>query len=140
MDPAGGTVDYVMVFIPNESIYAFIHQSDPGILDYALAKRIVLCSPITLYAVLSLMRQSVESFHLEEQASEIMNVLGEFRQQWQKYVEQMDTVDKRLDSVRTALDELRGVRTRQLDKRVERIDLLQSGIDRQESLTPPGDD
>lgn len=140
VDPAGGTVDYVMVFIPNESIYAFIHQSDPGILDYALAKRIVLCSPITLYAVLSLMRQSVESFHLEEQASEIMNVLGEFRQQWQKYVDQMDTVDKRLDSVRTALDELRGVRTRQLDKRVERIDLLQSGIDRQESLTPPGDD
>ncbi|MCH7870548.1 MAG: DNA recombination protein RmuC, partial [Planctomycetes bacterium] len=76
VDPAAGTVDYVMVFIPNESIYAFIHQSDPEILEYALSRNIVLCSPITLYAVLSLIRQSVESFHLEEQASEIMTVLG----------------------------------------------------------------
>ena len=140
VDPAAGTVDYVMVFIPNESIYAFIHQSDPEILEYALSRNIVLCSPITLYAVLSLIRQSVESFHLEEQASEIMTVLGEFRQQWQKYVEHMGTVDKRLDSVRTAFDELMGVRTRQLDKRVERIDLLQSGMDQQDLLPAPGDD
>jgi len=140
VDLAGGTVDYMMVFIPNESIYAFIHESDSAILDYALANQIVLCSPITLYAVLSLMRQSVESFYLEEQASKIMSVLGEFRQQWHKYVAQADMVDKRLESVRTALEDLRGVRTRQLDKRVEEIDRLRSGVDRQGLGPPPADD
>ncbi|MQY63748.1 MAG: DNA recombination protein RmuC, partial [Calditrichaeota bacterium] len=35
IDPESGTVDYVMVFIPNESIYGFIHQNDPDLLDFA---------------------------------------------------------------------------------------------------------
>ena len=43
IDPAGGTVDYVLLFIPNESIYSFINQEDHELMDFALEKRIVLC-------------------------------------------------------------------------------------------------
>ena len=62
IDPAGGTVDYVLLFIPNESIYSFLNQEDGSLIDFSLEKKIILCSPITLYAVLSLIRQAYQIF------------------------------------------------------------------------------
>ncbi len=30
IDPEGGTLDYMLIFIPNEQVYGFIHEHDPG--------------------------------------------------------------------------------------------------------------
>ena len=62
IDPAAGTVDYVLVFIPNEQVYGFIHEHDATLLDDALRSKVVLCSPLTLYAILAVVRQAVENF------------------------------------------------------------------------------
>ena len=61
IDPAAGTVDYVLVFIPNEQVYGFIHEHDAALLDDALRSKVVLCSPLTLYAILAVVRQAVEN-------------------------------------------------------------------------------
>jgi len=53
IDPGTGTVDYVLVFIPNEQVYGFIHEHDASLLDDALRQKVVLCSPLTLYAILA---------------------------------------------------------------------------------------
>ena len=36
IDPQKNTVDYVLLFIPNDQIYAFMHQRDRSLLDEAL--------------------------------------------------------------------------------------------------------
>ncbi|MEY3258681.1 MAG: hypothetical protein RI954_707, partial [Actinomycetota bacterium] len=35
-------VDYVLMFLPNESISSFVHEADPTLIDYALSKQVVL--------------------------------------------------------------------------------------------------
>ena len=35
VDPAGGTVDFVLLFIPNEQLYTFIHETDETIVQDA---------------------------------------------------------------------------------------------------------
>ena len=71
IDPKGSTVDYVLLFIPNESIYAFLNQEDHDLIDFSLKKKILLCSPVTLYAILSLIRQAVSNFSMEQKAGEM---------------------------------------------------------------------
>lgn len=132
VSPADGTVDYAMVFIPNEAIYGFIHQNDASLLDYALEQRIILCSPITLYAVLSLVRQAVRNFAMEEKAGEIFKLLESFQKQWTKYIGQMDKLGRSLESAQRDYQELVTTRTRQLDKPLDKIQELQSG--RQQDL------
>ena len=132
VSPADGTVDYAMVFIPNEAIYGFIHQNDASLLDYALEQRIILCSPITLYAVLSLVRQAVRNFAMEEKAGEIFKLLESFQKQWSKYIGQMDKLGRSLESAQRDYQELVTTRTRQLDKPLDKIQELQSG--RQQDL------
>ena len=42
IDPEGSTVDYVLLFIPNESIYSFLNQEDNTLIDYSLENKIML--------------------------------------------------------------------------------------------------
>ncbi|MFQ6674264.1 MAG: DNA recombination protein RmuC, partial [Fidelibacterota bacterium] len=110
VDPAAGTVDYVLVFIPNESIYAFLHQSDRDLLDLALKNRIILCSPITLYAVLSLIRQAVSSFAMEQKAGQIITLLRDFEGQWEMFVASMEKMGRRIEDAKKEFDHLTSTR------------------------------
>ena len=123
----GKTVDYVLMFIPNESIYIFINQEDESMIDEALKSKIVLCSPMTLYAVLSLIRQATESFHLEEKAVHLQTYVREFKKQWEKFGEKMTQMGKAIGSARKSFEELDGVRTKQLEKPMDKITDLSLG-------------
>lgn len=125
IDPEGGTVDYVLMFIPNESIYTFINQEDKGLIDFSLQNKIILCSPITLYAVLSLIRQAVSNFAMEKQAGEMQKLIGVFAKQWQLFVDKMDTMGKSLGTVQKHYDDLVTTRSRQLEKPMDKIGELQ---------------
>lgn len=130
IDPAQNTVDYVLMFIPNEQIYGFIHENDRSILDEAIKNKVVLCSPITLFAVLAVIRQAVDNFALERASNEILSLLGGFRKQWCEFVKKMDTLGKRIEAVREEYDDLKGVRRRQLEKPLEEIEArrIQKGL------------
>jgi len=125
IDTEGGTVDYVLMFIPNESIYTFINQEDKGIIDFSLQNKIILCSPITLYAILSLIRQAVSNFAMEKQAGEMQKLIGVFAKQWQLFVDKMDAMGKSLKAVQNHYEELVNVRSRKLEKPMEKIGELQ---------------
>ena len=135
INPAEGTLEYVMLFIPNESIYGFINREDTELVDYALQNHVLLCSPLTLYAVLSLIHQAARNFIMNERASEVMGLVGQFRNQWKKYVEQMDKMGRRIDSLTGDFQELITTRTRQLEKPLDKIEniTIDSAVDALES-------
>src|SRR3990172_3689198 len=59
INPSDNTIDYVLVFIPNEQVYGFINEQEITILVEALKNKVIICSPFTLYAILSIIRQAV---------------------------------------------------------------------------------
>ncbi|MGE3619504.1 MAG: DNA recombination protein RmuC [Acidimicrobiia bacterium] len=120
------TLDEVLLFIPNESVYAFIHEHDPDLVVVALRQKVVLCSPVTLFAVLAVVRQAVEHARLERTSDELLQCLGAFGQQWTKFSEALDTVVKRFDTAQRGLEELGGPRRRQLERQLDRIDDLRA--------------
>lgn len=126
IDPAGGTLDYTLVFIPNEQIYGFIHERDPSIVDFALVNKVVICSPLTLFAILAVIRQATDNFHLARQTDEILGVLGGFSKQWSMFKTSMEKVEAQLKTVSRSYDDLTGTRSRQLDRAVDRIENLRT--------------
>ena len=125
-DEEGDTVDCVLLFIPNEALYAFIQEQDRSILDDALGRKLVFCSPLTLYAVLAVVRQAVDSFRVERTSAEILTRLGAFTKQWQAFVDKMDKLDRSLSTARRDFDDLSGTRRRQLERELDKIDDLRS--------------
>jgi DNA recombination protein RmuC len=122
VDPGANTVDCVLLFIPNEQVYGFIQQQDRALLDDALRHKVVLCSPLTLFAVLAVIRQAVESFRISQTSQEVLALLHGFQAQWEKFVEQMDKVGRTIRSAGAAFDELEGTRRRQLERQLDRIE------------------
>ncbi|NOZ74081.1 MAG: DNA recombination protein RmuC [FCB group bacterium] len=116
-----GSVDYVLLFIPNESIYSFLNQEDKELIDYSLNKKILLCSPITLYAILSLIRQAVTNFSMEQRAGEMQKQVGIFKEQWTRFVDKMDRVGTTLGTAQKHFEDLTTTRTRQLERPMEKI-------------------
>lgn len=118
------TVEAVLLFIPNESIYGFVHERDPQLIDAALAQKVVLCSPFTLFAVLAVVRQAVDAFLLERTSNDILECLAGFSDQWARFSDSLDKLGKRLESTQSAFDDLSGTRRRQLQRHLDRIDAL----------------
>jgi DNA recombination protein RmuC len=125
INPAENTIDYVIVFIPNEQIYNFLNESDNTLMDEALKQKVILCSPFTLYAVLAVIRQSVENFNLERTASEILKLLSEFSKQWNTYKEKFRLMGERLDAAKKEYDALVTTRSSMLERPLKKIEELQ---------------
>jgi len=85
-------LDYVLMFVPNESISGFVHEADPALIDWALERKVVLCSPLTLYAFLVVIRQATDSFHTERTAAEIMQQINKFSKEFENYTNAVDKV------------------------------------------------
>lgn len=116
IDPANGTLDHVLVFIPNESMYHFILQHGDGIFEEALRTNVVPCSPISLFAILGVIRHAQDNF------DKILSELGAFNKQWDMFVGQMDTVGKRIESTQAAFEALTRTRKRALDRRLDSVE------------------
>jgi DNA recombination protein RmuC len=118
------SVDYVLLFIPNEQLTGFIHEHDAALLDEAMGQKVVLCSPLTLFAFLGVIRQAFDNFMIERTSDEILQLLGTFSAQWRKYNEQVDSVKKKFDQVDRAFEQLTGPRRRQLERPLRQLDEL----------------
>jgi DNA recombination protein RmuC len=130
INPGEKTIDYALVFIPNEQIYAFINDNDRSVMDDALRQKIILCSPLTLYAILAVIRQAVDNFNLEQTASQILAQLGNFARQWEMFVAGFEKMGKRIDDVQTEYQQLTSTRRRALERPLREIETLrqQRGI------------
>ncbi len=126
INPDQSTVDYVLLFIPNEQVYAFIHEQDSTVLDDAIKNKVVLCSPVTLFAVLAVIRQAVDNFALEQTSNQILSLLGNFKQQWAEFVKKLEQLGKRLDDAQREYETLTTTRRRQLERPLEKIEDLRS--------------
>jgi DNA recombination protein RmuC len=124
LDAADETVDCLLLFIPNEQVYAFVQENDRDAIDDAMRNKIVLCSPLTLYAVLAVVRQAVDNFRLERTSNEILALLRDFSLQWEKYSAQLDRVQQRFDGVAKEYTALMTTRHRALQRPLDKIDSL----------------
>ena len=126
INPAQNTVDYVLLFIPNEQVYAFIHEQDHSIFDDGIKNHVIFCSPITLFAVLAVIRQAVENFALEKTSNEILSLFGSFKKRWDEFINKLELLGKRIEDVQKEYDSLRSTRRRQLEKPLHKIESLRT--------------
>ena len=123
------SVDYVLLFLPNEQLTGFIHEHDATLLDDAMRDRVVLCSPLTLFAFLGVIRQAFDNFMIEQTSDEILALMGAFSQQWKKYNESLDKVKTKFDQLDRSFEELVGPRRRQLEKPLRQLDAVRRDRD-----------
>ncbi len=136
------TLDCVLIFIPNEQVYRFIHEQDESIIDKALRQKVILCSPLTLYIVLAVIHQAAQNFNIEQRSREIVSIVEEIRFEWGKYSDLMDVMGKNFSTLQNKFTQLTMTRTKALDRKFDKIEHIVNNSDDLEaepSLPQPKD-
>ncbi|MSQ06072.1 MAG: DNA recombination protein RmuC, partial [Dehalococcoidia bacterium] len=123
-------------------IYHFIHEHDMSLMDEALKSRVVLCAPMTLFAILVVIRQAAANFAIERTSDEIVSLIGRFKDQWGLFVDKMDLLGKRIAATQAEYDLLLSRRRRVLERIVNRIDDIRNerGLPLAADILEPADE
>lgn len=136
VDPAERTVDFALMFVPNERVYIAMLELGPTLLPEAWRRRVAIVSPANLLAVLGLIRQLSTEQAINAAARELAGRVGEFLNVWEQHRNQSAKLISRLD---TATDELRkfhAIDSRKLSNAAQNIAAL---TDRSVSAERPKD-
>ncbi len=134
IDPDNGTLDYAVMFISNEQVFSFINEHDAVFMDDALKMKVVVCSPFTLYAFVSVIRQAADNFRMDKASREILSQLGKFAKQWEEYKSQFAELGDNIEKTRVSYDKLITTRARMLEVPVKAVECI-----RQDQGIPPAE-
>ncbi len=118
------TLDYAFMYIPIEGVYyeTMVRDQDGDSLwEFCLANKVVPVSPNSFLAYLQTVLIGLRGMKVEQQTKEILQYIGQLRQDFGKFSEDFLTVGKHLGNAKTKYEES----TRRLDKfsnRFEQID------------------
>lgn len=123
INPEDNTVDFVIIFIPNEMIFSFIYEKFPDILEEAFSKKIVFAGPFSFTAILRMVRQAYENFRFQKNVQGIIAQIKIFNTEFEKYNEEFNKIGDRIDSLHKQYDEVSNTRTKKLQKVIDRIEI-----------------
>lgn len=121
------SVDHVLLFIPNEPLAGFIFERRPELIDEALAKKVVPCAPASLFAVLCVVREAVETFALAEATDELLAQMSRFQGEWGAFKAELARLGRKLEEAQGAFAALEGPRLRAVERPLARLDGLRRG-------------
>lgn len=118
------SLDYTLVFIPNEQVYSFLMEHDRDLLDTAMASKVILCSPTTLFAILSVIRQAMDNFQLQHTMGDAMKILSDFRKQWDLFTDDFTKLSQRFAAMAKDFTAIETTRYKGMERHLGRLENL----------------
>jgi DNA recombination protein RmuC len=122
------TMDFVILFVPNEMIFSFICDKLGEVSSDALKKKVIITGPFSFAAIARMIRQSYDNFKIQEDLHRVVGLIGKFKQEFSKYSDEFDRLGDRIKSMSKQYDSIATTRTRQLTKVVDQISEEDVGV------------
>jgi len=107
--PDEGTLDVALMFVPSESVYYELLQTQDSkgqALDaYCRDKQVVAVSPNTLYAHLCVISMGLRGMQMEENAKRILEALSGMEKQMEKFADKFGTLGTHLKNAQQSYSE-----------------------------------
>lgn len=121
INPAESTLDFALMYVPSESVYYEIVQSE-DLMQYSRSVRVYPVSPNTLYAALQTILLSFEGERLQERAKDVFALLRAIHKDYTKTFESFATLGSHLTKAHNKYQEVEGSMT-QLGQKISQSQL-----------------
>lgn len=117
------TTDFAILFLPTEGLYAEVLRR-PGLMQVLQADyRVVLAGPTTLLAMLNSLQMGFRTLALEKRSSEVWQVLGAVKNEFQKFGDVLAKVRSQTETVLNTLNSAEQ-RSRVMGKALRKVEAL----------------
>jgi DNA recombination protein RmuC len=127
IDPERQTLDYAILFVPNEMLFSFINQKLPEIIDLAMSKRVMIVSPFTFLIVARTVMESYRNFMISDKLRDVVGYVDEFVKEWTMFRDEFEKFGRSIDTLKSGYEKLTTTRSRQLDRKIEKIEAYRGG-------------
>lgn len=114
-------LDYVVLFLPAESLFSAALEGDRDLIVWAAQKHILLATPASLIALLRSVSVSWQQHAQTENARQIADAAAELYQRVARFTEHLDRIRSGLDRANTAFNDAVGSYDRMLRPSGERL-------------------
>ncbi len=97
--------EFVILFLPAESLFSSALQFDSGLLEHAATKNIILATPTTLIALLRTVHYGWKQDEIAKNAKEIGEIGNELYERFSKMIEHFTSVGKSIKDAGKAYDQ-----------------------------------
>lgn len=115
------TTDFAIMYLPVESLYAEVLNL-PDLCDYLSLKKILVCGPTNLSALLSTLQTGFKVAAIEKQSQELWNLLAVFKHEFGKFTDVLDKTQKKLQEAQDTIESAAG-RTKIIAKKLKSVDV-----------------
>ena len=121
ISPESGTLDYAILFVPNEAVFAYINQEFPEVVDYAIRQRVLMVSPVSFLIVARTVMESYRNFMLADNLRGVLKHIEEFTAEWDKFKTAFEKYGSSITSLQKSYEQLAGTRVRVMERKVSKV-------------------
>lgn len=131
IQPSEGTLDFAIIFLPNENIYYEAAIRSVDLSEYARTKKVLLTGPNTMLYVLQVLLQAYQSQQFASKAKEALAQLTGVKNQAHKLDEAITLVEKHLGNAGAKLGDVKK-ENEKLQTKIEKVTELESGLEEEQ--------
>ena len=121
---APNTTDFAILFLPFESLYAEVLRT-PGLFESIRTEyKINIAGPTTLSAFLSSLQMGFRTLAIEKRSGEVWQLLSAVKTEFGNFAGMLDKAQKNIQAGLDQLENVAGVRTRAIQRRLKGVELL----------------
>lgn len=120
------TTDFAVMFLPVESLYAEVLRHTGLLENLQRNYHITITGPTTLSALLNSLQMGFRTLAVQKRSSEVWKILEAVKTEFDKFTEQLDKVDKHMNTASKSLSDLRLTRTNVMSRKLKDINSIEN--------------
>ena len=116
------TTQFGIVFLPFEGLYAEIINSRGLVEELQKEYKVTVAGPSTMAAMLNSFKMGFQTLAIQKRSGEVWKILGSVRTEFEKFEKALSETQEHLNKTEQSLEKLVGVRTRQLNRKLNQIE------------------
>ena len=138
IDPPN-TTDFAIMFLPFEGIYAEVVRKAALLETLQRDYKVIVTGPTTLAAILNSLQMGFKTLAIQKRSSEVWSVLGEVKKEFNNFGGMMQKAQKNIQTGLNQLDDVMGVRTRAIERKLKDVSSLDEGASKPKLNSPIND-
>ncbi|HBK28683.1 MAG TPA: DNA recombination protein RmuC [Parabacteroides sp.] len=118
------TTEFGIMFLPFESIYAEVVRRSTLLEDLQRNYHVVVTGPTTLAAILNSLQMGFRTLAVQRYSGEVWKILGAVKKEFEQMGGMLEKAKKHIETANNQIDNVLGVRTRAIQRRLKDVDAL----------------